>query len=405
MPISFPAALDTLTNPTPSDNLNTVTVLHSTQHANLNDAVEALQAKVGIDASGVATSLDYLLRNAASSNPGHKHTTAAITDYTAPPAAANPTGTIGLSAVSGSASTFLRSDGAPALSQAIAPTWTGQHIWSLSNAAAVSIGPNGDTNPTLRVVTNVASAVNGLAITGAASGSEVIVAAISPDSSVGMCLRSKSNGLIRFQADSNNFAAFSGANGGLTLANSVFGPIGWSATTDVSAARDTAFFRTAPGVGEVNDGTATQLAWLRTAGHHRLTADVTNATTTMANLTGLSVTLKARTYRFLAILYVEDSVAADGVKLDFDGGTATATLFIAHGTVFDTSLLLSTQTTALATDLAAATVTGRACIEIHGYITVNAAGTFIPRAAQNSHTAGTLTVYTGSSIDFWETTA
>ena len=43
---------------------------------------------------------------------------------------ANPTATIGLTAVNGSATTFLRSDGAPALSQAIAPTWTGAHLWS-----------------------------------------------------------------------------------------------------------------------------------------------------------------------------------------------------------------------------------------------------------------------------------
>jgi hypothetical protein len=44
---------------------------------------------------------------------------------------ANPSGTIGLTAVNGSATTYLRSDGAPALSQAIAPTWTAQHIFSL----------------------------------------------------------------------------------------------------------------------------------------------------------------------------------------------------------------------------------------------------------------------------------
>lgn len=45
-------------------------------------------------------------------------------------AGANPTGTIGLTAVNGSAGTFLRSDGAPALSQAIAPTWSGTHTFS-----------------------------------------------------------------------------------------------------------------------------------------------------------------------------------------------------------------------------------------------------------------------------------
>jgi len=44
--------------------------------------------------------------------------------------AANPTGTIGLAAVNGSATTYLRSDGAPALSQAIVPTWTGAHTFT-----------------------------------------------------------------------------------------------------------------------------------------------------------------------------------------------------------------------------------------------------------------------------------
>lgn len=43
---------------------------------------------------------------------------------------ANPTASVGLAAVNGSASTFLRSDGSPALSQAITPTWTGDHAWN-----------------------------------------------------------------------------------------------------------------------------------------------------------------------------------------------------------------------------------------------------------------------------------
>jgi hypothetical protein len=34
---------------------------HSAQHANVNDAVEALQAKVGVDGSAVTTSIDYQL--------------------------------------------------------------------------------------------------------------------------------------------------------------------------------------------------------------------------------------------------------------------------------------------------------------------------------------------------------
>lgn len=46
---------------------------------------------------------------------------------------ANPTGTIGLTAVNGSATTAMRSDAAPALSQSIAPTWTGLHTFQQNN--------------------------------------------------------------------------------------------------------------------------------------------------------------------------------------------------------------------------------------------------------------------------------
>src|SRR5262245_54888077 len=42
---------------------------------------------------------------------------------------ANPTAQIGMSAVNGSASTAMRSDSAPALNPAIAPTWTGIHTF------------------------------------------------------------------------------------------------------------------------------------------------------------------------------------------------------------------------------------------------------------------------------------
>lgn len=61
MATNFPGSLDTLTNPLSTDSLNSPS--HSTQHANVNDAVEALQAKVGVDNSAVTTSLDYKIRN------------------------------------------------------------------------------------------------------------------------------------------------------------------------------------------------------------------------------------------------------------------------------------------------------------------------------------------------------
>jgi hypothetical protein len=66
MASNFPSSLDTfsLTNPTSSDSLNSPS--HSAQHANVNDAVEALQAKVGADSSAVTTSHDYKIADHAS---------------------------------------------------------------------------------------------------------------------------------------------------------------------------------------------------------------------------------------------------------------------------------------------------------------------------------------------------
>lgn len=49
---------------------------------------------------------------------------------------ANPTASVGLTAVNGVATTFMRSDAAPALSQSITPTWTAQHIFTKSGGGA-----------------------------------------------------------------------------------------------------------------------------------------------------------------------------------------------------------------------------------------------------------------------------
>lgn len=57
MTSSFPEDLDNFTNPVSSDALGQPP--HSAQHSNLNDAVEALEAKVGIDNSQDVNSLDY----------------------------------------------------------------------------------------------------------------------------------------------------------------------------------------------------------------------------------------------------------------------------------------------------------------------------------------------------------
>lgn len=57
MATNFPTSLDALTNPTATDQVSVVS--HADQHANANDAIEALEAKVGVDGSAVTTSHDY----------------------------------------------------------------------------------------------------------------------------------------------------------------------------------------------------------------------------------------------------------------------------------------------------------------------------------------------------------
>lgn len=57
MPTSFPASLDTFTNPVAGNKTNAP--VHTEQHANANDAIEALEAKVGVTGSAVTASHDY----------------------------------------------------------------------------------------------------------------------------------------------------------------------------------------------------------------------------------------------------------------------------------------------------------------------------------------------------------
>ena len=57
MATNYPNSLDTLTNPNGTDSLSSPS--HAQQQSNANDAIEALEAKVGVTGSAVTTSLDY----------------------------------------------------------------------------------------------------------------------------------------------------------------------------------------------------------------------------------------------------------------------------------------------------------------------------------------------------------
>ena len=57
MASSFPGGLDNFTNPTASDTLDSATVPHATQHANVNDAVEAIESTLGVNPQGASATV------------------------------------------------------------------------------------------------------------------------------------------------------------------------------------------------------------------------------------------------------------------------------------------------------------------------------------------------------------
>jgi hypothetical protein len=78
--MAYPTSLDSFTNPTSTQTLNSPS--HSGIETAQNTALTAVEAKVGITGSAVTSSLDYQVTNAASSNPGHKHTFSSLSDFT-----------------------------------------------------------------------------------------------------------------------------------------------------------------------------------------------------------------------------------------------------------------------------------------------------------------------------------
>lgn len=160
------------------------------------------------------------------------------------------------------------------------------------------------------------------------------------------------------------------------------------------------FVKTGSGDGTLSVDTATYTS----SETCYLTSDATSTSATLADLTGCTISnlTSGSKYGFKAILYISNSIAADGVKIDFGGGSATSTNFRAQCTGFDSALAISTQVTSLTGTCSSATFTGAGSLEIHGSFEPSGNGTIIPRFAENASTTGTLTVFRGSHIIFWK---
>lgn len=141
--------------------------------------------------------------------------------------------------------------------------------------------------------------------------------------------------------------------------------------------------------------------WIQNAaGDQFLTADHTNATATPTDLTALSTPVTSgRKYSCEMTLMQSQSVAADGVRIDFEGGTATATNFRAHVTILDgTAYDTHTAVTALATDVTSTDVGTTVLTKADIAFEPSSTGTFIPRVGLEAASTGTITTARGSTL-------
>lgn len=78
MPTSYPGGLDNFTNPTASDQLDSATVPHASQHANLNDAVEAIEGELGTNPKGAKATVKARLDDVDTAISGKVSTSVSI---------------------------------------------------------------------------------------------------------------------------------------------------------------------------------------------------------------------------------------------------------------------------------------------------------------------------------------
>lgn len=152
---------------------------------------------------------------------------------------------------------------------------------------------------------------------------------------------------------------------------------------------DTGFKRAASTVVAMTNG-STGVGWIQnSAGESRRTATqtVTDSAALAADNTLTATLIAGRKYRF-RIRYYMTTVNSSGVQVDLNGGAATMTAINGFTKILSSAgaVLAAGQIAALTTAVGVTASGTFAVVEIEGSLQCNAAGTFIPRFAQNAET-------------------
>lgn len=120
-----------------------------------------------------------------------------------------------------------------------------------------------------------------------------------------------------------------------------------------------------------------------------------DTTTTLAAVSDLTLVLESgKRYAIKAVLHT--TAAAGGNKIDFAGGTCTATSITGNARFIAAAAIANVAQTALNTALGATAL--NLFVEYDGTILVNSGGTFVLQHAQNA-ASGTTTLNVGSYIE------
>jgi hypothetical protein len=122
---SLPGSFGTMA----SQNANAVAITGGTlTGVSVNGVTLAGAGTLNVGSGGTLGSAAYT--SASAYDAAGAASAALTTALAAIPGSGNPSASVGLAAINGSATSYMRSDAAPALSQAIIPTWTGLHTFA-----------------------------------------------------------------------------------------------------------------------------------------------------------------------------------------------------------------------------------------------------------------------------------